>query len=192
MIQQKKVNIAIMPDDLVKCEWTEDAIKLINERYLRRDKDGQVVETAEGMCWRVAYFIASADKKFGHSEEEIIALARKFYGLMAERKFFPNAPTLYNAGTGNGLQFSACFVIPIGDSMDEIYDAVKWQAIIHKSGGGTGFSFSSLRPKDALVKSTRGRSSGPVSFLKVFNTSTEFVKQGGMRRGANMAIMNVH
>ncbi|MDO8676066.1 MAG: adenosylcobalamin-dependent ribonucleoside-diphosphate reductase [Candidatus Azambacteria bacterium] len=192
MIQQKKINIAIMPDDLIKCEWTEDAIKLINERYLRRDKDGQIVETVEGMCWRVAYFIASADKKFGHTEEEIIALAKEFYFLMAERKFFPNAPTLYNAGTGNGLQFSACFVIPIGDSMDEIYDAIKWQAIIHKSGGGTGFSFSSLRPKNALIKSTRGRSSGPISFLEVFNTSTEHIKQGGMRRGANMAIMNVH
>ncbi len=191
-MSQKKIFIAPMPEGLVSPAFTEDALKLINERYLRRDKDGQIVETIEGMCWRVGYHIASADKKYGKSDDEVINLAKEFYALMAERKFFPNAPTIYNAGTGNGLQFSACFVLPIEDSMDGIYDAIKWQAIIHKSGGGTGFSFSSLRPKDALVKSTRGRSSGPVSFLKVFNTSTEFVKQGGMRRGANMAIMSVH
>ncbi|MBI2446531.1 MAG: adenosylcobalamin-dependent ribonucleoside-diphosphate reductase [Parcubacteria group bacterium] len=181
-----------MPEGLIAPDFTEDALKLINERYLRRDRDGQIVETVEGMCWRVAYHIASADKKFNKSDDEVNDLAKEFYATLAERKFFPNAPTIYNAGTGNGLQFSACFVLPVEDSMDGIYDAIKWQAIIHKSGGGTGFSFSSLRPKDALVKSTRGRSSGPVSFLKVFNTSTEFVKQGGMRRGANMAIMNVH
>lgn len=191
-MSRARVYIAPMPEGLVSPDFTEDALKLINERYLRRDKEGQITETVEGMCWRVAYYIASADKKHGKSEDEIIGLAKEFYKLMAERKFFPNAPTIYNAGTGNGLQFSACFVLPIEDSMDGIYDAIKWQAIIHKSGGGTGFSFSSLRPKDALVKSTRGRSSGPVSFLKVFNTSTEFVKQGGMRRGANMAIMSVH
>ena len=191
-MSRTKVYIAPMPEGLVSPDFTEDALKLITERYLRRDKDGQIVETVSGMCWRVAYHIASADKKHGKSDDEVVELAKEFYAVLAERKFFPNAPTIYNAGTGNGLQFSACFVLPIEDSMDGIYDAIKWQAIIHKSGGGTGFSFSSLRPKDALVKSTRGRSSGPVSFLKVFNTSTEFVKQGGMRRGANMAIMNVH
>ncbi len=191
-MSQKKIFVAPMPDGLIFPAFTEDALKLINERYLRRDKDGEIVETVDGMCWRVGYHIASADKKYGKSDAEVINLAKEFYALMAERKFFPNAPTIYNAGTGNGLQFSACFVLPIEDSMDGIYDAIKWQAIIHKSGGGTGFSFSSLRPKDALVKSTRGKSSGPVSFLKVFDTSTEFVKQGGMRRGANMAIMNVH
>lgn len=191
-MSQSDVYIVPMPDGLISPDFTEDALKLINERYLRRDKDGRVVETVEGMCWRVAYFIASADKRYGKSDDEVNLLAREFYDLMAKRKFFPNAPTIYNAGTGNGLQFSACFVLPIEDSMDGIYDAIKWQALIHKSGGGTGFSFSSLRPKNALVKSTRGRSSGPVSFLKVFNTSTEFVKQGGMRRGANMAIMSVH
>ncbi|MDO8574664.1 MAG: adenosylcobalamin-dependent ribonucleoside-diphosphate reductase [bacterium] len=191
-MSRAKVYIAPIPEGLISPDFTEDALKLINERYLRRDRDGQIVETVEGMCWRVGYHIASADKKHGKSDDEVIGLAKEFYALMAERKFFPNAPTIYNAGTGNGLQFSACFVLPIEDSMEGIYDAIKWQAMIHKSGGGTGFSFSSLRPKDALVKSTRGRSSGPVSFLKVFNTSTEFVKQGGMRRGANMAIMNVH
>ena len=164
-MSRTKVYIAPMPEGLVSPDFTEDALKLITERYLRRDKDGQIVETVSGMCWRVAYHIASADKKHGKSDDEVVELAKEFYAVLAERKFFPNAPTIYNAGTGNGLQFSACFVLPIEDSMDGIYDAIKWQAIIHKSGGGTGFSFSSLRPKDALVKSTRGRSSGPVSFL---------------------------
>lgn len=184
-------NIPLRPEGLRPCKLTDDALKLLNERYLKKDIDGKIFETVEDMYWRVAYHIASADKKFGKSDEEIIDLAKEFYNLFADGKFFPNAPTLYNAGTNNGLQFSACFVLPVEDSIDEIYDAIKWQAIIHKSGGGTGFSFSSLRPKDAIVKTTRGKSSGPISFLKVFNTSTEFVKQGGMRRGANMAIMRV-
>src|SRR3989344_4785383 len=192
MGELQNIFIAPIPEGLAPCNWTPDAIKLVNERFLRRDREGNIIETREEMCWRVAYYIASAGKKYSRSEEDIIDTAKNFYTLFAERKFFPNAPTLYNAGTGNGLQFSACFVPPIYDSMNGIYEALKNQAIIHKSGGGTGFSFSKLRPKGALVGSTRGMSSGPVSFLKVFNTSTEFVKQGGMRRGANMAIMNVH
>src|SRR3989338_4491192 len=192
MGELQNIFIAPIPEGLAPCNWTPDAIKLVNERFLRRDREGNIIETREEMCWRVAYYIASAGKKYSRSEEDIIDTAKNFYTLFAERKFFPNAPTLYNAGTGNGLQFSACFVLPIYDSMNGIYEALKNQAIIHKSGGGTGFSFSKLRPKGALVGSTRGMSSGPVSFLKVFNTSTEFVKQGGMRRGANMAMMNVH
>ncbi|MFH2018366.1 MAG: adenosylcobalamin-dependent ribonucleoside-diphosphate reductase, partial [bacterium] len=197
MEKEENVYIAQMPEDLKNKniqfhDWTFDAQKLVNERFLRRDKDGKVLETIDGMCWRVAYYIATADKKYGAIEEEIVALAVKFYDLMAGRKFFPNAPTLYNAGTGNGLQFSACFVLPIEDSMEGIYDAIKWQALIHKSGGGTGFSFSSLRPKNAIVGSTRGKSSGPISFLEVFDASTDKVTQGGTRRGANMAMFNVH
>jgi len=192
MKKEKSVYIAPMLEDLKLCEWTPDAIKLVNERYLRRDKEGHVLENTKGMCWRVAYFIASADQKYGKTKEEIVKLAEEFYGLMADRKFFPNAPTLYNAGTGNGLQFSACFVLPIEDSMEGIYDAIKWQALIHKSGGGTGFSFSSLRQKGAIVGSTRSQASGPLSFLEVFDASTDQVTQGGTRRGANMAIMNVH
>jgi len=185
-------NIAPMPKDLKSCVWTEDAVQLVNERFLRKSSDGKIMETIEEMCWRVAYHIASADQKYGKTEEEIVELAKEFYGLMANRKFFPNAPTMYNAGTDNGLQFSACFVLPIEDSMEGIYEAIKWQALIHKSGGGTGFSFSSLRQKNASVGSTRGRSSGPVSFLGVFDASTDKVTQGGTRRGANMAIMSVH
>ncbi len=189
---KEEKNIAPMPKDLKSCVWTEDAVQLVNERFLRKSSDGKIIETIEKMCWRVAYHIASADQKYGKIEEEIGELAKEFYGLMANRKFFPNAPTMYNAGTGNGLQFSACFVLPIGDSMEEIYDAIKWQALIHKSGGGTGFSFSSLRQKNATIGSTRGRSSGPISFLEVFDASTDKVTQGGTRRGANMAIMSVH
>ncbi len=181
-----------MPANLRPCVWTEDAIQLVNERFLRKTAEGKSCETIEEMCWRVAYYIASADKKYGATENEIIELAKEFYDLMADRKFFPNAPTMYNAGTGNGLQFSACFVLPVGDSMEEIYDAVKWQALIHKSGGGTGFSFSSLRQKGAIVGSTKGKASGPISFLKVFDASTDKVVQGGTRRGANMAMISVH
>ena len=188
----EKIYIAPMPEGLKPCVWTGDAVQLVNERFLRKTNEGKPCETIEGMCWRVAYYIASADKNYGHSEEEIIALAKDFYGLMSDRKFFPNAPTMYNAGTGNGLQFSACFVLPVEDSMEGIYDAIKWQAIIHKSGGGTGFSFSALRQKDAIVGSTKGKASGPISFLKVFDASTDKVIQGGTRRGANMAIISVH
>ncbi len=192
MKEEKTVFIAPMPKDLKSCVWTEDAVQLVNERFLRKSSNGKIIETIEEMCWRVACHIALADQKYEKTEEVIIELAKEFYGLMADRKFFPNAPTLYNAGTGNGLQFSACFVLPIEDSLEGIYNAIKWQALIHKSGGGTGFSFSSLRPKNALIGSTRGRSSGPISFLKVFDSSTDKVTQGGTRRGANMAIMNVH
>ncbi len=192
MKEEKTVFIAPMPKDLKSCVWTEDAVQLVNERFLRKSSNGKIIETIEEMCWRVACHIALADQYYEKTEEVIIELAKEFYGLMADRKFFPNAPTLYNAGTGNGLQFSACFVLPIEDSLEGIYNAIKWQALIHKSGGGTGFSFSSLRPKNALIGSTRGRSSGPISFLKVFDSSTDKVTQGGTRRGANMAIMNVH
>ncbi len=189
---QKKVYIAPMPEGLIMCNWTDDALKLINERYLMRDRNNNVIETPEEMCWRTDYFVACAEKKYGKTEEEILVLATKFYNIMAERKFFPNAPTLYSAGTGNGLQLSACFVLPVEDSVEGIFDALKWQAIIHKSGGGTGFSFSGLREKNAIVGSTRGVSSGPISFLRIYDSSTDSVKQGGKRRGANMAEISVH
>src|SRR5712691_13376654 len=170
--------------------WSEPALRVLTERYLAR-RDGRVVETPEEMCWRVAQTIADAESRFGRSPAASQEIAAAFYDMMVEGQFLPNSPTLMNARTDNQLQYSACYVLPVGDSMEEIFDSVKDAAIIHKSGGGTGFAFSRLRPKDTLVASTGGRASGPVSFLKVFNSATEAVKQGGTRRGANMGILRV-
>jgi ribonucleoside-diphosphate reductase alpha chain len=170
--------------------WSEPALRVLRERYLTR-KDGEVVETPEEMCWRVALSIAAGEERYGRSPAAVHEVATAFYEMMVDGYFLPNSPTLMNAGKGNGLQYSACYVLPVGDSMEEIFDSVKAAAIIHKSGGGTGFAFSRLRPKDDLVASTGGRASGPVSFLRVFNSATEAVKQGGTRRGANMGILRV-
>src|SRR5437016_2519154 len=171
-------------------KWTEPARRVLRERYLSR-KDGEVTETPEEMCWRVATSIAAGEARYGRTAAAVREIAEAFYDMMVEGEFLPNSPTLMNAGKGNGLQYSACYVLPVGDSMEEIFDSVKAAAIIHKSGGGTGFAFSRLRPKDDLVASTGGRASGPVSFLRVFNSATEAVKQGGTRRGANMGILKV-
>ncbi len=159
-------------------KWTEPALRVLRERYLTR-RDGKVVETPEEMCWRVAQSIATGEARYGRSAAAVREVAEAFYDVMVDSYFLPNSPTLMNAGKGNGLQYSACYVLPVGDSMEEIFDSVKAAAIIHKSGGGTGFAFSRLRPKDDLVASTGGRASGPVSFLRVFNSATEAVKQGG-------------
>src|SRR5712671_1147906 len=171
-------------------KWTEPALRVLRERYLTR-QGGEVVETPEEMCWRVALTIARGEARYGRSEAAVREIAAAFYDIMIEGNFLPNSPTLMNAGKGNGLQYSACYVLPVGDSMEEIFDSVKAAAIIHKSGGGTGFAFSRLRPKDDIVASTGGRASGPISFLRVFNSATEAVKQGGTRRGANMGILRV-
>jgi ribonucleoside-diphosphate reductase alpha chain len=171
--------------------WTEPALRVLRERYLLRNERGEVTETPEEMCWRVAQSIAAGEARYGRSPAAVHEVASAFYEMMVDAYFVPNSPTLMNAGKGNGLQYSACYVLPVGDSMEEIFDSVKAAAIIHKSGGGTGFAFSRLRPKDDLVASTGGRASGPVSFLRVFNSATEAVKQGGTRRGANMGILRV-
>jgi ribonucleoside-diphosphate reductase alpha chain len=170
--------------------WSEPALRVLRERYLARE-DGQVRETPEEMCWRVALAIASAETRFGRSRAAVSEVAAAFYDMMVDGYFLPNSPTLMNAGKKNALQYSACYVLPVDDSMEEIFESVKAAAIIQQSGGGTGFAFSRLRPKDDIVHSTGGRASGPVSFLRVFNAATEAVKQGGARRGANMGILRV-
>jgi ribonucleoside-diphosphate reductase alpha chain len=190
-IEKKVGKRPTLPRDLPKGEWTEQSLRVLSERYLLKDDAGRIIETPEEMCWRVSWNIASAEANWGKGKAGVVKSAEEFYRLLVSREFLPNSPTLMNAGTANGLQYSACFVLPVEDSLVGIFDAIKYQALIHQTGGGTGFSFSRLRPRGSVVKSSKGTASGPVSFMRIFDAATNEIKQGGKRRGANMGILRV-
>ena len=170
-------------------DLSETVLAVLEKRYLLKNESGQVVETPDQMLRRVAAAVAAAETAPGaaSAQEE---WGERFYEIMSAGEFLPNSPTLMNAGTSVG-QLSACFVVPVGDSISEIFEALKDMAVIHQSGGGTGFGFSRLRPEGDVVQATHGIASGPLSFMKVFDTATTIIKQGGRRRGANMGILRV-
>ncbi|NYZ76692.1 ribonucleoside-diphosphate reductase, adenosylcobalamin-dependent, partial [Candidatus Micrarchaeota archaeon] len=186
-VEREMKRILGVSDDL---KLPLNSVQVLERRYLLKDDVGKVMETPSQLFHRVARFIASNETRYGADEKTMQYYEQAFYQIMTSFEFLPNSPTLMNAGTNLG-QLAACFVLPVEDDIPQIFDAVKYTAIIHKSGGGTGFSFSRLRPKGDFVKSTAGVASGPLSFMRIFDVATEVVKQGGKRRGANMGVLNV-
>lgn len=187
--RQKKIELRKLREklDVGEPKLTVNAMEVLRQRYLLRDENEKIVETPRELFKRVAKSIARSDAKFGGNPEQSEKI---FSEMISKLEFVPNTPTLFNAGTPLG-QLSACFVLPVEDSLEGIFDAAKDMAIIEKSGGGVGFDFSHLRPKGDIVMSTKGVASGPVSFMRIFDTSTEVIKAGGKRRGAMMAILRV-
>lgn len=179
-----------VPEHLPEPDLTENARTVLAARYLIKGEDGQPVEQPRELFWRVAYHIAKAEAAYGATDAKISAVAEEFYDLMATRRFMPNSPTLMNAGRRMGM-LSACFVLPVDDSIEGIFDSIKATALIQKSGGGTGFDFSRLRPRGDQVKSSGGTTEGPLSFLKVFSSATNAIQQGAFRRGANMGMLRI-
>ncbi len=186
-IEREMKNILGVRDDL---KLSLNAIQVLERRYLHKDENGKVIESSGQLFRRVAQYIASGEKKFGADEETVNYYRDAFYEIITSFEFLPNSPTLMNAGTELG-QLSACFVIGIPDDIEGIFEAVKYTAVIHKTGGGTGFAFSYLRPKGDFVKSTAGVASGPLSFMTAFDNATNVIKQGGKRRGANMGVLHI-
>jgi ribonucleoside-diphosphate reductase alpha chain len=171
-------------------KFSNNSLQVLERRYLLKDKEGTLIETPKQMVRRIAHNISQAEYNYGATEQQAHEMEESFYNLIASLDFLPNTPTIMNAGT-KIQQLSACFVLPVEDTMEGIFKSIMDTALIHKSGGGTGFSFARLRPANDLVKSTSGVASGPVSFMKVFDAATEVIKQGGKRRGANMGILRV-
>jgi len=186
-VERENKKLMGVKDDL---KLSLNSIQVLERRYLLKDDDGKSIETPSGLFRRVAHFISSAEERFGADEKTVKYYEDAFFEIMTNFEFLPNSPTLMNAGTNLG-QLSACFILGIKDDIENIFETVKYTAIIHKTGGGTGFCFSALRPKGDFVKSTAGVASGPLSFMSAFDNATNVIKQGGKRRGANMGVMHI-